>query len=132
MGNGYPVAAVVTRRELAERFSYAGRTFSTFGGNPVAASAALAVLDVLVGAEGGVVGAEELLERAWDANADPFTNAVRITVSALRKRLGEPWIIATVAGVGYRMDVRPETRHDGPVGDEGDRGDGGDEGGERG
>jgi 4-aminobutyrate aminotransferase-like enzyme/Ser/Thr protein kinase RdoA (MazF antagonist) len=48
MGNGYPVAAVVTRRELAERFPYAGRTFSTFGGNPVAASAALAVLDVLV------------------------------------------------------------------------------------
>jgi 4-aminobutyrate aminotransferase-like enzyme/Ser/Thr protein kinase RdoA (MazF antagonist) len=47
MGNGYPVAAVVTRRELAEHFPYAGRTFSTFGGNPVAASAALAVLDVL-------------------------------------------------------------------------------------
>jgi 4-aminobutyrate aminotransferase-like enzyme/Ser/Thr protein kinase RdoA (MazF antagonist) len=47
MGNGYPVAAVVTRRELAERFPYAGTTFSTFGGNPVAASAALAVLDVL-------------------------------------------------------------------------------------
>jgi 4-aminobutyrate aminotransferase-like enzyme/Ser/Thr protein kinase RdoA (MazF antagonist) len=47
MGNGYPVAAVVTRRELADRFPYAGRTFSTFGGNPVAASAALAVLDVL-------------------------------------------------------------------------------------
>jgi 4-aminobutyrate aminotransferase-like enzyme/Ser/Thr protein kinase RdoA (MazF antagonist) len=47
MGNGYPVAAVVTRRELVERFPYAGRTFSTFGGNPVAASAALAVLDVL-------------------------------------------------------------------------------------
>jgi 4-aminobutyrate aminotransferase-like enzyme/Ser/Thr protein kinase RdoA (MazF antagonist) len=47
MGNGYPVAAVVTRRELAERFPYAGRTFSTFGGNPVAASAATAVLDVL-------------------------------------------------------------------------------------
>jgi 4-aminobutyrate aminotransferase-like enzyme len=47
MGNGYPVAAVVTHRELAERFPYAGRTFSTFGGNPVAASAALAVLDVL-------------------------------------------------------------------------------------
>jgi 4-aminobutyrate aminotransferase-like enzyme len=47
MGNGYPVAAVVTRRELAERFPYAGTTFSTFGGNPVAAAAALAVLDVL-------------------------------------------------------------------------------------
>lgn len=48
-----------------------------------------AVLEVLVAAEGGVVSAEELLERAWDEHADPFTNAVRITVSALRKRLGE-------------------------------------------
>ena len=63
-----------------------------------------AVLEVLVGAEGGVISAEELLERAWDENADPFTNAVRITVSALRKRLGEPWLIATVPGVGYRID----------------------------
>jgi two-component system response regulator VanR len=67
-----------------------------------------AVLEVLVAAEGGVVSAEELLERAWDENADPFTNAVRITVSALRKRLGEPWIIATVAGVGYRIDAGPD------------------------
>jgi two-component system response regulator VanR len=66
-----------------------------------------AVLEVLVTAEGGVVSAEELLERAWDENADPFTNAVRITVSALRKRLGEPQIIATVAGVGYRIDSSP-------------------------
>src|SRR5919107_3210175 len=57
-----------------------------------------AVLEVLVSADGGVVSAEELLKRAWDQNADPFTNAVRITVSGLRKRLGEPWLIATVAG----------------------------------
>ena len=64
-----------------------------------------AVLEVLVAAEGGVVSAEELLARAWDENADPFTNAVRITVSTLRKRLGEPWIIATEAGVGYRIDT---------------------------
>ena len=64
-----------------------------------------AVLEVLVAAEGGVISAEELLERAWDENADPFTNAVRITVSALRKRLGEPWLIATVPGVGYRIDA---------------------------
>jgi len=62
-----------------------------------------AVLEVLVAAEGGVISAEELLERAWDENADPFTNAVRITVSALRKRLGEPWLIVTVPGVGYRI-----------------------------
>ena len=67
-----------------------------------------AVLEVLVAGEGGVVSAEELLERAWDENADPFTNAVRITVSALRKRLGEPAIIATVAGVGYRIDTQPD------------------------
>jgi two-component system response regulator VanR len=63
-----------------------------------------AVLEVLVAAEGGVVSAEELLARAWDENADPFTNAVRITVSGLRKRLGEPWIIATVPGAGYRIE----------------------------
>ena len=66
-----------------------------------------AVLDVLVAAEGGVVSAEQLLERAWDENADPFTNAVRITVSTLRKRLGQPWLIATVPGVGYRIDATP-------------------------
>jgi len=72
-----------------------------------------AVLEVLVAAEGGVVSAEELLARAWDGNADPFTNAARITVSALRKRLGEPWIIATVAGVGYRIDTQPATRPEG-------------------
>jgi two-component system, OmpR family, response regulator VanR len=69
-----------------------------------------AVLEVLVAAEGGVVSAEELLGRAWDENADPFTNAVRITVSALRKRLGEPWIIATVPGAGYRIDTTPATK----------------------
>ena len=72
-----------------------------------------AVLEVLVAAEGGVISAEELLARAWDQNADPFTNAVRITVSALRKRLGEPWIIATVAGAGYRIDTGPDTGPEG-------------------
>ena len=72
-----------------------------------------AVLEVLVAAEGGVVSAEELLKRAWDQNADPFTNAVRITVSALRKRLGEPWMIATVAGAGYRIDTQPDAEREG-------------------
>jgi two-component system, OmpR family, response regulator VanR len=72
-----------------------------------------AVLEVLVQAEGGVVSAEELLKHAWDENADPFTNAMHITVSALRKRLGEPWIIATVAGVGYRISTQSANRHDG-------------------
>ena len=68
-----------------------------------------AVLEVRIAAEGGVVSAEELLAQAWDENADPFTNAVRITVSALRKRLGEPSIITTVAGAGYRINTQPDT-----------------------
>jgi 4-aminobutyrate aminotransferase-like enzyme/Ser/Thr protein kinase RdoA (MazF antagonist) len=72
MGNGYPVAAVVTRRELAERFPYAGRTFSTFGGNPVAAAAALAVLDVLED--------ERLPERAVGVG-----DRLRTAVDGLRK-----------------------------------------------
>jgi two-component system, OmpR family, response regulator VanR len=72
-----------------------------------------AVLEILVSAEGGVVSAEELLERAWDEHADPFTNAVRITVSALRKRLGDPSIIVTVPGVGYRINTQSETGDEG-------------------
>ena len=72
-----------------------------------------AVLEVLVAAEGGVVSAEDLLERGWDENADPLTNAVRITVSGLRKRLGEPWLIVTVPGVGYRIDTGPNAEGDG-------------------
>ncbi|PPG87441.1 DNA-binding response regulator [Rathayibacter sp. AY1F3] len=62
-----------------------------------------AVLEVLMAARGGIVSAETLLERAWDANADPFTNAVRITISSLRKRLGDPWVVRTEPGVGYGM-----------------------------
>ncbi|WP_229070057.1 response regulator transcription factor [Actinoplanes sp. DH11] len=73
-----------------------------------------AVLEVLVAAGGGVISAEDLLARAWDENADPFTNAVRITVSALRKRLGEPWIIATVPGAGYRIDTGTGSDAGGP------------------
>ncbi len=62
-----------------------------------------AVLEVLIAAGGALVSAEELLERAWDENADPFTNAVRVTISKLRAKLGEPPVIATVAGAGYRI-----------------------------
>ncbi|HKF78984.1 MAG TPA: response regulator transcription factor [Candidatus Dormibacteraeota bacterium] len=61
----------------------------------------LAVLRVLLAADGAVVSAEELLERAWDENADPFTNTVRVTLSNLRRKLGQPPLIETVTGVGY-------------------------------
>jgi 4-aminobutyrate aminotransferase-like enzyme len=72
MGNGYPVAAMITRRDIAERFPAAGRTFSTFGGNPVAAAAALAVLDVL--------GDERIPDRVTGVG-----NRLRDAIRALRK-----------------------------------------------
>jgi DNA-binding response OmpR family regulator len=62
-----------------------------------------AVLEVLMRAEGTVVSAEELLEKAWDENADPFTNAVRVAVMTLRRKLGDPPVIETVPGAGYRF-----------------------------
>ena len=61
----------------------------------------LAVLRILLAGDGAIVSAEELLERAWDENADPFTNTVRVTVSNLRRKLGEPPLIETVTGAGY-------------------------------
>ncbi|MDO3703591.1 response regulator transcription factor [Micromonospora sp. C28SCA-DRY-2] len=62
-----------------------------------------AVLVELLRAEGAVVSAEELLERAWDEHIDPFTNVVRVTVMKLRRKLGEPPVVETVPGVGYRI-----------------------------
>jgi DNA-binding response OmpR family regulator len=61
------------------------------------------VLHALMAADGAVVSAEELLTGVWDENADPFTNAVRITMSRLRAKLADPQVIETVAGVGYRL-----------------------------
>ncbi|MEJ3654242.1 response regulator transcription factor [Actinomycetes bacterium KLBMP 9759] len=61
------------------------------------------VLEVLLSAAGAVVSSEELLERVWDENADPFTTTVRVTVMTLRKKLGEPGMIETVVGAGYRV-----------------------------
>jgi DNA-binding response OmpR family regulator len=58
---------------------------------------------VLMRAGGQVVTSEELLEKAWDENADPFTNAVRVAVMTLRRKLGSPPAIETVPGVGYRL-----------------------------
>jgi DNA-binding response OmpR family regulator len=61
------------------------------------------VLEVLLAAGGSVVSSEELLERVWDENADPFTTTVRVTVMTLRKKLGDPGLIDTVVGSGYRV-----------------------------
>jgi DNA-binding response OmpR family regulator len=62
-----------------------------------------AVLEVLMRSAGTVVSAEQLLEKAWDENTDPFTNVVRVTVMTLRRKLGDPPVITTVPGAGYRI-----------------------------
>ena len=62
-----------------------------------------AVLEVLMRADGAAVSSEQLLEKAWDENADPFTNVVRVTVMTLRRKLGEPAVVLTVPGAGYRI-----------------------------
>ncbi|MGW1997573.1 response regulator transcription factor [Embleya sp. NPDC001921] len=62
-----------------------------------------AVLATLMAADGAVVSAEELLERVWDENIDPFSNTVRVTMSKLRAKLGDPQVIRTVPGSGYRI-----------------------------
>jgi DNA-binding response OmpR family regulator len=62
-----------------------------------------AVLEELLRADGAVISAEQLLERAWDENADPFTNVVRVTIMTLRRKLGEPQPVRTVPGVGYQI-----------------------------
>ena len=76
----------------------------TRAGEPVALTPKeFAVLEVLLRAEGAVVSTEEILERAWDDATDPFTNAVRMTVSRLRAKLGDPPVVQTVTPVGYRI-----------------------------
>ena len=61
------------------------------------------VLECLAGADGAAVSAEELLEHVWDAHADSFSNTVAVTVARLRRKLGDPPLIETVVGVGYRL-----------------------------
>jgi DNA-binding response OmpR family regulator len=80
------------RREVYRSGHYVGLSRKEF-----------AVLEELLRAAGAVVSAEQLLERVWDEHTDPFTNVVRVTVMTLRRKLGEPQLIETVAGVGYQI-----------------------------
>jgi two-component system, OmpR family, response regulator VanR len=81
----------------------ARRTASRAGRELALTPKEFGVLEVLLGAGGAVVSAEELLERVWDENADPFTNTVRMVVMTLRRKLGDPPAIHTVQGAGYRV-----------------------------
>ena len=76
----------------------------TRAGRPVPlARKELGVLEVLVSADGAAVSAEQLLEQVWDEHADPFTNTVAVTVLRLRRKLGDPPLVETVIGGGYRV-----------------------------
>jgi DNA-binding response OmpR family regulator len=66
-----------------------------------------AVLEALLKASPGALSAERLLEQAWDENVDPFTNAVKVTIARLRRKLGQPDIIHTTQGVGYSISEAP-------------------------
>ena len=99
-----------SRRALPPRLAYrdleldTAHRLLTRAGRPVALTAKeFAVLEVLLAAQGAVVSSEEILERAWDDATDPFTNALRMTISRLRTKLGEPPVIETVTPVGYRI-----------------------------
>jgi DNA-binding response OmpR family regulator len=73
-------------------------------GEPIALSPKeFGVLQLLLSAEGAVVSTEQILERVWDEATDPFTNTVRMTVSRLRSKLGDPPVIETIATAGYRI-----------------------------
>ena len=94
-------APVVVKGDLV--FDRARRRVSR-GGRPVSLTRKeMGVLEVLLAADGSVISAEELLERVWDEHADPFTHTVTVTLARLRRKLGEPDLIETVVGSGYRL-----------------------------
>ena len=62
-----------------------------------------AVLEALLEASPEILSAEQLLQKAWDENADPFTQTVKVTIGRLRRKLGQPTIIHTITGIGYRV-----------------------------
>jgi DNA-binding response OmpR family regulator len=84
-----------------------GRTATRDGRALDLSAKELAVLEALLRASPGVLSAERLLEQAWDENVDPFTKTVSVTVGRLRRKLGEPDVIETIPGVGYRIRAAP-------------------------
>lgn len=92
---------LLTARELS--LDPARRQVCRSGGDIELTRKEFGVLEVLLAAEGAVVSSEELLERVWDEYADPFTTTVRVTMMTLRKKLGEPGVIETMVGAGYRV-----------------------------
>jgi DNA-binding response OmpR family regulator len=97
-----PAAPPVLERS-GLRIDPARREVSRDGVEITLANKEFALLTELVRASGAVVSTEQLLEKVWDEHIDPFTNVVRVTMMKLRRKLGDPPIVETVAGVGYRI-----------------------------
>jgi len=96
------------------------RTVSRGGQRVELATKEFGVLEALMRTEGAVLSAEALLDEVWDEHADPFTNTVLVTISRLRKKLGEPPVIETVPNAGYRIagpdhDMPSEPQDEGPL-----------------
>jgi DNA-binding response OmpR family regulator len=98
---GQALPPTLVHRDL--RLDTARRAVTRAGRGVALSPKELAVLEMLLGARGAVVSSEELLERVWDEGADPFSQAVKTTISRLRAKLGDPPIIETIAKSGYRM-----------------------------
>jgi len=98
---GAALAPVLSRGDL--RLDSAGRQVTRAGRGLALDPKEFAVLEVLLAAAGAVVSSEELLERVWDEEADPFSQAVKTTMSRLRAKLGDPPVIETVTRSGYRV-----------------------------
>ena len=96
-----PLAPVLTSGDL--RLDPARHSASRGGQALELGPKEFGVLELLLAAKGRVVSAEELLERAWDEMADPFTTTVKVTISRLRRKLGNPPVIETLAQAGYRI-----------------------------
>ncbi|MBI2760692.1 MAG: response regulator transcription factor [Chloroflexi bacterium] len=96
-----PMPPVLERGDVA--LNPARHTVTRAGSALALTAKEFGVLEELLRAGGAIVSAEDLLERVWDEQADPFTNTVRVTVMNLRRKLGEPPLIETVIGVGYRI-----------------------------
>jgi DNA-binding response OmpR family regulator len=98
-----PAAPPVLRGPGGLELDPARRTASRQGRPLSLTRKELGVLEVLLQADGAVVSGEELLDRVWDEHADPATTIVRVTVMTLRKKLGDPPVVQTVVGAGYRL-----------------------------
>jgi DNA-binding response OmpR family regulator len=104
LGRRRPAASARVYRAALVEFDSLRRTVTRNGVRIDLSPKELGVLEALLRAAPGVLSAEQLLEAVWDENADPFTKTVQVTVGRLRRKLGDPPVIQTIPGLGYRVE----------------------------